>query len=67
MQARWASARATRHHDSGRAVARFRKLWQGPGLARISHTDHSLTLLLFMSEQKRNKWKAKTDGLRSRH
>lgn len=67
VQARWASARATRHHDSGRAVARFRKLWQGPGLARISHTDHSLTLLLFMSEQKRNKWKAKTDGLRSRH
>ena len=60
-------ARAARHHDSGSAIARFRKLWQGPGLVRISHIDNSLTLMLFMSERKRNKWKTKTDNLRSRH
>ena len=34
--------------------------------ARISHVDNSLTLLLFMSERKRNKWKTKTDGRRAR-
>lgn len=57
MQMRWDSARASARSDKGEAAARFRKLWEAPGLAVISPDASLATLTLFMREKTRARWR----------
>ena len=64
MQMRWLTAHALRHKDGGAAVARFRKLWEAPGLAVFREDITLPTLVLFMSPNTRARWRTHTTSAR---
>jgi ribonuclease HI len=64
---RWWSARAKRHGDGGQAMVNFRRQWEAPGLIHIPVNGEPPRLLLFLDDRARDRYKRKTDSLRSRH
>ena len=64
---RWQLAWAQRHTDGWKAVMRFRKQWEAPGLVTIPLDGGEPKLLLFLCDATHAKYKRKGDSLRSRH
>jgi ribonuclease HI len=67
MVDRWWRAHAQRHNDGGKAMLRFRKQWEAPGLVAIPLEGGAPKLLLFLHDTTRARYKRKGDSLRSRH
>ena len=60
----WKAAVARRHADGGASMNQLRKRWEAPGLAVISADNRSLTVVLFMREATRDRWRRSASSAR---
>ena len=65
MAGRWKAAVAGRHADGGASVAKLRKLWEAPGLAAVASDESSMTIVLFMRRETRNRWRRPAPNARA--
>ena len=57
VTARWVSAHAASWKDEGQREARFRKLWEAPGVAVITRDESDARVVLFMRSETRARWR----------
>ena len=61
---RWHRAVKGRHQDGGLGMDRFRKRWEAPGIAVIEDGTLWLTVVLFMRDSVRDRWRRRTSSAR---
>ena len=64
VNTRWRAAVVTRRHDAGKAIGRFRKLWEATGLVVIM-SETVAQLVLLMREATRSRWRRPAPGVRA--
>ena len=61
---RWRKAVACKHRDAGHAMEQFRKRWEAPGIAVIAADTLRLTVVLFMRDAVRDRWRRRASSAR---